>query len=311
MPRLVIVGDLKDTRPLLDLLPDGDYSVSLAPDAVTAGQTLRTGREILLLTTPEGFVAGTSDRPWPTGVPWLAWNRLDTPELTDAAYQRGALVVLPGTLGREALRAALRTAFARALPAAPRGTPTPGEVHYDLGSTIPLGHDDVLRVESGVVAGVVLHEDGTEVLVSLAGPGHVIVGHPEDACCLQLRAHTVVRAVVEAWPAARLQPGFADRLRARVRHQEAWAAVQARPHVNDRVLGLLALLAEPFGRPHADGTLIDVRLTHGQLASAIGATRATITRVLGRLRREHLLTIDRTAGGERLVVRLRERHAHG
>lgn len=69
-----------------------------------------------------------------------------------------------------------------------------------------------------------------------------------------------------------------------MQHMEAWAAMQARPHLDQRIMGLLALLAEQFGEAHASGHLVNVRITHAQLAAAVGATRTTITRTLGNLR---------------------------
>ncbi|MGQ9926389.1 MAG: helix-turn-helix domain-containing protein [Chloroflexaceae bacterium] len=44
------------------------------------------------------------------------------------------------------------------------------------------------------------------------------------------------------------------------------------------------MLAEQSGVPHGSGVLIDVRLMHAQLATAIGATRSTVTSLLGDLR---------------------------
>ena len=69
-----------------------------------------------------------------------------------------------------------------------------------------------------------------------------------------------------------------------------------------RLLGVLALLAEQFGEACSEGTLIDVRITHAQLAAAIGATRATVTRLLGPLRRNGLVLTVQSAAGERFCL---------
>jgi len=312
MPRLVLVGDLKDTRPLLDLIPDSDYSVTLAPEPETMIDAITAGPQSLILAALNGEVPASLQGPL-LGVAWVGWNRFDAPGLTAAAYEHGALAVLPGSLSREGLRSALRTAFARAVhaPATPAKRVAHGPTAHERGSPINLDEHDMLIVEEGIVATTVLHEDGTEVLVGLCGPGQVLVGHPHDSCCLQLRAHTRVRVSAQSWSHGAMTPKFSERLRTRLRQQEAWAAVQARPHLEDRLLGLLAVLAEQFGRPHDEGTLIDVRLTHAQLASAIGATRATVTRLLGRLRRQKLVVSIGENLMERFVVRLLERHSHG
>jgi hypothetical protein len=60
--------------------------------------------------------------------------------------------------------------------------------------------------------------------------------------------------------------------------------MQARPSLQQRVMGFWGLLSEQFGTHSQHGTLINVRITHGQLAAAVGATRTSITRVLSELR---------------------------
>lgn len=316
MPLLLLVGALDDTRPLLDLLGDGDYAVTMARSLDTAGLPVtRQPSLCLVVATLEDVVKeprrpGGGDSRLPPS--WIGWNRRDRNDLAVEAYERGALAVLPGRITRDALQGALRTAFARLHGSevgwrrASRGAGT-----YDRGERILLDERDVLVVERGIVATTVLHEDGTEVLVGLAGPGEVVVGHPHDACCLELHAHTDARVVVQPWEHASTTPRFAERLRGRLRWSEAWAAMQARPHLEDRVLGLLSLLAEAFGEPHPAGTRVNVRMTHAQLAAALGATRATITRLIGRLRRHGALTTEGLGAEERFILRVLERHTHG
>ncbi|HEY3571953.1 MAG TPA: Crp/Fnr family transcriptional regulator [Thermoanaerobaculia bacterium] len=177
---------------------------------------------------------------------------------------------------------------------------------YKAGERILLGPESVLEVVSGAVALTVLHEDGAEVLLGLLGPGQVLVGHPQETSCLQLYALGTATVWVQPWSKAVLQPGFADRLRDRLRSLEAWAAMQARPSLERRLLGILGLLAGQFGRPASQGVEIEVGITHHQLASAVGATRSTVTRLLGRLRRRGLLIAVRHGRGERYCLPPRE-----
>jgi CRP/FNR family transcriptional regulator len=53
------------------------------------------------------------------------------------------------------------------------------------------------------------------------------------------------------------------------------------------------VLCRDFGVPGSEGITIDLRLSHQAIAEAIGSTRVTITRLLGDLRNEGLLQIDR------------------
>lgn len=67
----------------------------------------------------------------------------------------------------------------------------------------------------------------------------------------------------------------------------------------ERVIHLLLDLAEQYGRQTAEGVLLDIKLSHQDLASIIGATRETVTVQLGELQLEGLLKVGR----QRIVIR--------
>jgi CRP-like cAMP-binding protein len=174
---------------------------------------------------------------------------------------------------------------------------------YRTGERIVLDPENVIEVVDGVVALTMLHEDGAEVLLGLYGAGQILAGHPETSGCVELSAQTAATVQAEPWAEAVQRAGFADRLRHRLRAMEAWAAMQARPHIEQRLLGILSLLGDQFGRSTRDGLLIDVPMTQAQLASAVGATRTTVSRLLSRLCRRGLLIAVRTGRGERYCLR--------
>ena len=55
------------------------------------------------------------------------------------------------------------------------------------------------------------------------------------------------------------------------------------PRVDDRLLAMLWLVAETWGRVTPSGTVVPVRLTHGVLGGLIGARRSTVTLALKQL----------------------------
>jgi CRP-like cAMP-binding protein len=61
------------------------------------------------------------------------------------------------------------------------------------------------------------------------------------------------------------------------------------PRVAKRLWLLLTWLASKFGRETSRGKVIDFRLTHQELADALGTTRITITKVLNQYEREGLI----------------------
>lgn len=182
--------------------------------------------------------------------------------------------------------------------------------HYHRGLFIPTSPDYLLKIEQGIVAQVVVHTDGAEVLLGFYGPGQLIVPHPTDSCYIYYRAHTDVSLYSLSWSEAHNQPGFVDQLRARIWQQEAWAALQAHPANEERLLGFLALQAEQFGKVTKNGTLLNLRITHQQLASAIGVTRPTITRLISILRQRHVLSTVGAGNQERFLLHHQPHAAH-
>lgn len=66
----------------------------------------------------------------------------------------------------------------------------------------------------------------------------------------------------------------------------------------ERLLGLLSELVEQYGRHVDEGLLIDIKLSHQDLAGLIGVTRESVTLALGELQSERLITIGR----QRIVI---------
>lgn len=73
----------------------------------------------------------------------------------------------------------------------------------------------------------------------------------------------------------------------------------------ERLLGLLWELVEQYGRQVPEGLLIDIKLSHQDLANLIGVTRESVTLILGELQLEGLVLVGR----QRVVVRSLERLA--
>jgi len=61
----------------------------------------------------------------------------------------------------------------------------------------------------------------------------------------------------------------------------------------DRLIHLLLELAEKYGRPTVDGVLLNIKLSHQELANIIGSTRETVTVILGELQAENNIVINK------------------
>mgnify|MGYP005837178615 CR=1 FL=1 len=77
----------------------------------------------------------------------------------------------------------------------------------------------------------------------------------------------------------------------RYQHQRKllWLSTLGQRRTIDRLLGFLRLLIEEFGEPCQEGYRLPFPLTHAQIGSAIGSTRVTVTRLMGKLRQRGLI----------------------
>src|ERR687894_1254359 len=85
--------------------------------------------------------------------------------------------------------------------------------------------------------------------------------------------------------ALRLFSSFSERLR------QSDEVIESLLHreVSTRLATLLSNLGERFGRQNGSGTLIDVRLTHQDLANMIASTREAVSKVMSEFQREGVI----------------------
>lgn len=242
--------------------------------------------------------------------PWLVWDQTGDPQAVSKAYQAGARAVFPKETSLNVILETVQRTIGDLLESR-KDTKPRAQRTYRRGELILLEADAVLYVEDGILATTMIHQDGVEVLLGLSGKGQIVVAHPNDNCHIQIIAHTEAKVQIEPWDVAAGQPDFLAKLRARLQQMEGWAAMQARPSLQQRVLGLLGLLSEQFGINSKQGVLIDVRMTHGQLAAAVGATRTSITRVLSEMRAQGRVSTVKKDGEDLFyLVEQPEHHSH-
>ena len=304
MNHLLLSGDWKDCWDLLQALTEWGCMVSVLPEGERAAHL---GDLVLARVTS----AEQLPQPGALGSPWLAWCAAEDPNLIAQSYRSGALAVFPRGTPPAVILQVVRRTLASLAPAPEHPSETIAQRRYQRGDVILLEPDTVLEIRQGIIAQTMVHQDGSQVLLGLCGPEQLVVPHPADTCYIQLVAHTNAAVTIKSWQQASRDAEFPEKLRSRLQQMEAWAAMQARPHLDQRVFGILSLLAEQFGVASPQGEMVDIRITHTQLATAVGATRTTITRTLGDLRRQGILSLVQTADGERFCLLQWEHGHHG
>lgn len=158
---------------------------------------------------------------------------------------------------------------------------------FSRGELLPLEGDGLWQVGQGVVQLSTAQSNGDEVLVGLAGPGMPLGMPLTGLVSYQARALTDVYclwlSLAELGRSGTLAQVLLFQLIRRLQQTEALLAITAgQRRVEDRLRHLLLLLAQEVGEPVPAGVRLTVRLTHQSLANAIGTSRVTCTRLLGR-----------------------------
>lgn len=167
---------------------------------------------------------------------------------------------------------------------------------YIRGDSIPLHPQVLWQVEHGLVKLHTFTEEGEEVLVGLLGSSMPFGSGSTFLPVYQATALTDVQltqfslAEVKAFP--HLAQQLLPKLNQRIHQMEALLAVAGQRRVKHRLYLLLRFLRQEIGEPVAGGTRLNLRLTHGDLASACCTTRVTITRLIGELQKRGKITID-------------------
>jgi PAS domain S-box-containing protein len=167
---------------------------------------------------------------------------------------------------------------------------------YCKGETIPLDPGTIWYVNKGVVKLNTLCETGEEVLVGLVAEGMVFGSsltmlQTYQATAL-LEVHLVPIYLTEIAVFPTLNRILLTKINHRLRQTEAFVAIGGRRRVKERFYYLLQLLKQEIGEPVEQGTRLKVRLTHEEFSSACCTTRVTITRLIGKLQKQGIISFD-------------------
>jgi CRP-like cAMP-binding protein len=166
---------------------------------------------------------------------------------------------------------------------------------YAMGQRIPLSDEEVCIIYRGVARTQILQDGGAESILGLVGPMMPLSSSFTLLDGYEVYALTHVDLIRLRWSEVRKSSVLMRELNLmliqRLRHAEAWLALQGKRQTSDRLIGFLSFLAQEYGRSTAQGIRLEMQLSHQQIADAMGTTRVTITRLLGLLRKASLIEV--------------------
>nr|WP_201280331.1 helix-turn-helix domain-containing protein [Hassalia byssoidea] len=166
---------------------------------------------------------------------------------------------------------------------------------YSKGETITLKPSEIFYVCQGLVKLNTFCETGEEVLTGLVGEKMVFGSSLTSLQTYQATALVDVELVsidVAEIASPALSHALLPKINQRLRQTESFLAISGRQRVQERLHYLLLLLKQEIGQPIPQGTRLNVRLTHEELASACCTTRVTITRLMGKLQKQGVIRFD-------------------
>lgn len=153
---------------------------------------------------------------------------------------------------------------------------------------IPSRADVLWRLKRGVVRTQTWSEEGSLISLGYWGPGDVVGGALSRLLPYKIECLTTVEMIIlpsGLWSEA------LDAVVSHIQQTEQLLGIVHRNPIQQRLWYFLVWLGEKFGRDLEQGRLIDLQLTHQEIAETINTTRVTVLRFLqqfeseGRLRR--------------------------
>lgn len=152
-------------------------------------------------------------------------------------------------------------------------------------SHLPNRNNALWKIETGVVRTVTWLEDATIITLGLWGPGDTIGKPISKSDPFQIECLTQVKATLlpaDKWLNRAI-------LLDHIQQVEEFIVMRSYKKVDFMLYKLLNWLAKKFGYEVEKGHLIDMNLTHQDIAEIIGTSRVTITRTLGIFEQQGLI----------------------
>lgn len=148
---------------------------------------------------------------------------------------------------------------------------------------IPSRNDVLWRIERGAVRTLTWGEDGTFITLGYWGIGDLI-GYPlSKVKPYQIECLTSVEVSVVP---PHLWHEYFEALLNHIQQAEELLSIVHRKPISLRLWQFLVWLSEKFGRDLEQGRLIDLNITHQEMAEVLNTTRVTVTRLLQQFEEE-------------------------
>jgi CRP-like cAMP-binding protein len=167
---------------------------------------------------------------------------------------------------------------------------------YGRGEEIPLITQGIWQVNRGVVQLTKYHTNGDETLLGWAQTNNFFGLWLTTVEAFQAKALSDVYLqwypLTEIETSAEISQAVLKQIVFRIQQTEELLAISGLKRVEEKLIAFFKLLSHYLGEEKDSKIRLVVRLTHQNIANAIGTTRVTVTRLLGDWQKQNLIAFD-------------------
>jgi CRP-like cAMP-binding protein len=157
---------------------------------------------------------------------------------------------------------------------------------FARGNIIPTELNILWLIQQGAIKTSTCDDEGNSIVLGYWGKGDLVGQSLSRIEAYKIECLTRVEVACVPY---RYWNHLAQKIRCHHHDTEEILYIFRQKNLYERTIKILAFLAKKFGIEHKRGRLIQLSLTHHELADFIGATRVSITRIINRLEREKLI----------------------
>ena len=158
---------------------------------------------------------------------------------------------------------------------------------FNCRQTIPTTKDNLWLLQKGAVKTFTWNLEGKIVTLGYWGDGDVIGQPLSKADPYEVQCLTTVQAICIPWYQSNK---LANEISSCFRQTEELLCIIRTEKIYQRIYKILVWLANKFGRQVTQGKLIELPITHQELAEIIGTTRVTVTRLINQLEQDGMIS---------------------
>lgn len=168
---------------------------------------------------------------------------------------------------------------------------------FSVDESIPLQPESIWLLQKGIVKTTTWNSDNTVICLGYWGAGDVLGQPLSKAKPYHIKCITDVEAI--CIPLAN-KNFVLEHIFAYVQQLEQFLCIIRIEKVSDRLYKVLCWLADKFGREIDRGIILDLSITHQELAELVGATRQTVTKIINQFEEEE--TVIRLRNPRRVLI---------